>query len=323
MSKVPDALTTQKERTTFWCSHCRHRWEAEAERVEPSTDSPHPFEYFATCPKCDTESNESPQLKALYKAWLNLTGSNSPEISNKNLTQPDPSRTRFNGLKHGMHAKKATYFPAKEGRYPECESCDYAEECEVSGVCLEASKVQMMVQRAVDEKDPRALADLMKDSQSKMFVLLQRMFGQVFADGVVLEAPVFSSTKDGYDLVTYEGKQVFEKSEHPLLKRLLDMVQKNNLSLADLLLTPKTNEEADVMRGQLDGEAEGRQSLQQYREGRNQMLEQFLSGQAALEAGKSRAGDPVAAAAMEEIETGKESEEVESMELPELPGGPE
>lgn len=324
MPKVPEALTTQKERTTFWCPHCRFRWEADAERVEPSVESPHPFEYFATCPKCGTESNESPQLKALYMAWLNLTGSKSPEISNQNLTQPDPIRTRFNGLKHGMYAKKATYFPAKDGRYPECDGCSYSAECEASGVCLEASKVQMMVQRAVDDRDPKALAELLKDSQSKLFVLLQRMFSQVFADGVSLEAPVFASTKEGYVLVKdSEGKQIIERSEHPLLKRVIDLVQKNNLSLADLLLTQKTAEEAETMRGHLDGENEERQSLREYRDGRNKMLEQFLSGQAALDAAAKRGEDPVAKEAMREIETGHEAEDVDEPILPDLPGGPE
>lgn len=323
MSKIPDALTEQKERTTFWCPHCRWRWESAAERVEASTDSPHPYEYFATCPKCGTDSGESPQIKSLYRAWLNLTGSKSPEISNRNLCQPDPIRTRFNGLKHGMYAKKARYFPAKEGRYAECEGCNYAEECEESGVCLEMSKIKMMVQRAVDERDPRALTDLMKGTQADLFILLQRMFSQVFRDGAVLEAPVWSGTKEGYVLVQdADGKQVMEKSAHPLLGRLIDMVQKNNLSLADLLLTNKTAEEAQAVRGHLDGEKESREQLTDYRQQRNRMLEQFLSGQAALEANAKRAADPVAREALREIETGRERDEDDDFDLPEFPGVP-
>ena len=324
MAKIPDQLTQQKNATTFWCPHCRWRWEQEPERVEPSTDSPHPFEYIAACPKCGTESNESPQLKALYHAWLNITASKSPEISNLNLKQPPVERTRFNALKHGMYAKKAKYFPAKVGRYSECEDCDYAAECEVSGICLEVSKIKMMVQKAIDDKSPEALTGLMKDTQANLAVLVKRIFSTIFSDGVSLQAPVWAGTKDGYELVQdKDGKQVVDISAHPLLKTLIDLVQKNNLSLSDLMLTPKTTEEADVMRGHLDGETEERENLQQYRDGRNQMLQQFLSGEAALEAGKRRDLDPVAKEAMREIETGAESENMSEEELegfPSLPG---
>jgi Zn finger protein HypA/HybF involved in hydrogenase expression len=323
VTKVPDALTEQKERTTFWCPQCRWRWESAAERVEASTDSPHPFDYFATCPKCGTEAGESPQIKSLYRAWLNITGSKSPEISNRNLCQPDPVRTRFNGLKHGMYAKKARYFPAKEGRYAECEGCGYAEECEESGVCLEMSKIKMMVQRAVDERDPRALTDLVKGTQADLFIMLQRMFSRVFKDGETLKAPVWSGTKEGYELVkNAEGEQVYELNEHPLLKRIVDVVAKNNLSLADLLLTPKTAEESQAIKGHLDGEKESREDLAGYRDKRNRMMEQFLSGQAALEANAKRAADPVAREALREIETGREREEEQDPDLPDFPGLP-
>ena len=327
MAKIPDALYEQKERTIFWCPECRHRWEADAERVEPSVDSPHPFEYFATCPKCGEQRNESPQIKGLYRAWLNITGSKSTEISNKNLVPPDPEKFRFNALRHGMYAKKAKYFPAKEGRYPECSDCGYAAECEVSGVCLELSKIRMMVQRAVDHRDPKALGELMKTTQADLFVMLQRMFSQVFQDGVTLEAPVWAGTKEGYVLVQDEdGRQVMEKSAHPLLPRLIDMVAKNSLSLSDMLLTPKTSEEAEAVKGHLEGEKESREQLSDYRQQRNQMLEQFLSGQAALDANAKRAADPVAAEALREIETGQAAEEDEELGMeafPGIPGGSE
>lgn len=253
------------------------------ERVEERPDQePHPFEYFAHCPTCQTEITEAPFVKNLYRAWLNITGTKSPDISAQNLPPPDDPRRKFNALKSGLYAKKAKYFPAKVGRYPECDGCEHSHECETIGVCLQISKVKMMVAQAFDSKDPAFLQPLFQDIQADVFVLLQRLIGQALRDGAILTSPVWHGMKEGYTMVkgldpeTGEEKQLYQRELHPAIRAIAELLQKNGLSLADLQLTPKTAAEHSAQMGHLRGAADERQSLNEFRQKKLEQNENFL-----------------------------------------------
>lgn len=284
---------TQKDTTTFRCPDCQLNSELPVERVQKRPDStPHPFEYFATCPLCGSEIPEAAFMKNLYRAWLNPTGTKSPEVSAQNLPDPHDGRRRFNALKHGLFAKKAKYFPAKVGQYAECTDCVYSQECEEGGICLEITKLRMMVTRAFDSKNPELLQPLFQDIQSDMFVLLKRMMNQVMADGVALKAPVFCGSKDGPVLVKdADNKQIIETSAHPLIKAIGDLIQKNGLSLSDLQMTPKTQIDQSIALGNLAAGQTQRLTLQQMHEERKGIMEDFLAKMAGSTA--NRESDPI------------------------------
>jgi len=60
---------------------------------------------------------------------------------------------------------------------------------------------------------------------------------------------------------------------HPLLKPLIDLLQKNNLSLADMEMTPKVQEEHDLIRGHLE-ESRGTSALE-YQQQQNEILDRL------------------------------------------------
>lgn len=289
----PSHLTKQKDTTTFRCFKCYQNHELQIERVEARPDlEPHPFEYYAHCPTCKSELKEAPFIKNLYKAWLNPTGTGSPEISSKNLPAPSDPRRKFNALKSGLFAKKAKYFPAVVGRYPECDSCEHSNICEEGGVCLEISKVRMMVAHAFDSKDPAFLQPLFQDLQADVFVLLQRLILQALQDGVTLESPVWSGTKEGYVLVKDdEGNQIVQKELHPAMRAIAELLQKNGLSLADLQLTPKTQADHAAAMGNLAQAAGERVSVQEHRERMAEKADKFLKQLAGATAARDR--DPI------------------------------
>lgn len=268
------------------------------ERIEDRPDQEiHPFEYFATCPTCKTEIPEHPSIKNLYKAWLHATGTKSPEISSKNLPSPDSPRRKFNALKSGLFAKKAKYFPAKVGRYPECDGCEHSNECEEIGICLQISKLKMMVTHAFDTKDPGQLQPLFQETQADFFVLLRRLFSHVFKHGEILEAPVWHGMKSGYtmvkfkDPVTGKKRQLMQYELHPAVRAIFEMLQKNALSLADLNLTPKTEAEHSATMGHLRLAENERESLQEHRSKMVDTTRTFLEAMAG--AGSQRRNDPI------------------------------
>lgn len=287
------ALSKQKDTTTFRCRRCSQNHKLKIERVEERPDlEPHPFEYFAHCPGCGAELVEAPFIKSLYKAWLNPTGTGSPEISAKNLPPPNDPRRKFNALKTGLFAKKAKYFPAMVGRYPECDGCQHANICEEGGVCLEISKVRMMVSHAFDSKDPAFLQPLFQDLQADVFILLQRLILRALQDGVILDSPVWSGTKESYVLVQdAEGNQIMQHELHPAIRAISELFQKNGLSLADLQLTPKTQADHAATMGHLAAANGERVSAQEHRQLMAAKTDQFLKALAGATAARAR--DPI------------------------------
>lgn len=248
---------------TFQCRPCRETFDAPP-RVEDDPEAePHPFRYFAKCPKCKAEVPQAPWDRALQKAWLNATGPRTAEgkaATAKNLeghpTPDEAVRTRFNALKHGMNARTATYFPARPDGYAFCKTCDVNRDwCKAQPACAKKTEIFMMHHAAFEQKDPKKLTPLYADMQAAMFALVQTIVQTIIADGATLTTPEYYTDKDGKIcfaeyMEMREGHpkygewcRIDKLERHPLFQPLGELLSKNNMSLADMGMTVKVIEQ--------------------------------------------------------------------------------
>ncbi len=202
---------------------------------------------------------KTPEGKAAVTA--NLAGHPTPEES---------LRTRFNAMKHGLFARVARYFPAKPGKYPHCETCEYLNNgCEDQVACLRRTELFMRYDIAFQTGDPSLLTELQADNQAMVQAIISDIMLAIISTGVELKQPewYFDPKEGDFHLVSYEkdGVQeyIYKVSAHPLLKTLADFLAKNNMSLADLNMTPKGQEDSELLRGYLDNQGD-RESLADY-----------------------------------------------------------
>ena len=269
----------QLERANFRCG-CGHGFKGRPERVaEIAGDPVHPWEYFARCGECGAEAGQAHWERNLLKAWAHATGPRTEagkRISASNLdghpTPEEARRTRFNAMKTGAFARTATYFPARPGKYPICEGCEYREEiCPTQVACLKRTELFMQHHIAFDQGDPDVLVSLHADLQANVLALMQDMLRNVIAAGTELTHQAYYYDKDGglhwverLDPHTGEMVPVIEHLPHPLLKTLGDWLQKNGLSLDDLAMTRKGQEDRSIDMGYLDAEKESKEQMDDY-----------------------------------------------------------
>lgn len=303
MGKVRDKL----KQTTFHCHGCGEIFDAEPGRVEESPDTPwHPWEYFAPCVFCGNEVGQRAQDRHLLKMWAKATGPKTPEgkaaVARNLEGHPTPEealRTRFNAMKHGLSAEVATYFPAKPGRYPHCDGCVYLDTCRPGEACRSRTELFLRHRVAFDTRDPSMLTDLRADLHAMVMAVLQDMMRAVMSDGVRQKTPAWyydskgqfhlarwsedgSSASDGgidFDDEDQRKKahQIYEIREHPLLKRIGDWVKSMGLDLNSQGMTPKVQDDQDVIRGHLSQTAENELMALEYRKRNAEALES-LSG---------------------------------------------
>lgn len=285
----------------FRCALCRHEFEAAPRDVEDDPERPwHPFRYSAECPACGEEAEQSPKERGLLKAWAHATGPKTPEgkaASAANLeghpTPKETLRTRFNAMKHGMHARVANYFPAKPGEYPHCQSCEYFNQgCDQHPrhghknppACLKRMELFLRHQVAFETKDPALLMGLRADTQAALQAIVNDMILAIVGTGVEVRAPEWAVDPQSgtpviakyTDPVTGEQRVIEKISAHPLLKPLIDFIQKNNMSLGDLGMTPKVQDDQDTMRGFLQAANAAKEAdLVEYQRQQMRQLEQL------------------------------------------------
>lgn len=286
----------------FRCSSCGHRWSGAPEATEGAPDQPwHPWAYSSICPGCGEAAEQDPQQRALLKAWANATGPRTAagrDSSAANLSgHPTPEETqvtRFNALRHGLHAKVATYFPAKPGRYPHCNGCPYYDrECkpnpppghENPRACMRRTELYMQHQVAFEEGDPKLLTAKRAETHWLLQAIVDDMILAIVSDGGPrLKEPAWYYDKEGgFHLAGfYEQRedgsrgayhQIYEFKEHPLLKPLIQYIDKLGLSLGDMGMTPKAQDEQDALEGQLAQRDREQQSAEEFRERQTQALE--------------------------------------------------
>lgn len=321
MGKKRDRMDLVK----FHCPECGHRWEGSPGRVVDVPDkSHHPWDYFAECPECGEEAHQDRREQALLKAWANASGPRTAEgleRTAKNLeghpTPEEARRTRFNAMKHGAHATAARYFPAKPGKYPDCDGCPYFDTCGVGSNWACQRKTELFLQHdiAFDAQDPSMLQGLRSQMHAAVTAIMQMIQMDIIQRGVMLETPAWYYDKDGgFHLAEYEidedGNRVIagdrdpedwglgerhlimEVKEHPLLKRMSEIIKSTGMTLADSGMTVAAQQDRDEISGHLEGEKSDRQTLLEYQ----RQQAEALSGMSALleRASKRRDQDPIA-----------------------------
>jgi len=258
----------QLDEVTFRCGVCRHTWSAAPDLVEADEDAlHHPHAYFATCPVCEARHQpQSPWERALLKAHQQATGPRTADglaATAGNLAgHPTPEealRTRFNGMKHGLSARTATYFPAKPDRYAFCSSCDVDRHwCGEQPACVKQTELFMLHHAAFEQRNPKVLGRVHADLHAALVASLQMCLQAVLGQGVVIATPKVVLDKDGNSVtLTYtdahgDVHNVLELAAHPAFKPIADLVTRLGLSLGDLGMTVKAAEdEGAELRGRL------------------------------------------------------------------------
>jgi len=281
--------SNQLHRVAFVCPVCDYAFKREPGRVaEDPSDEVHPWRYFASCSKCGMECEQAWWERNLLKAWANSSGPKTEAgklAVTANLeghpTPEETRRTRFNAMKHGAYANTATYFPARPGKYPECEGCEYLEEvCPQQVACLKKMELFMQVHVAMESGDPDALNAIHANVQSSFFGVLQDMFRQVIADGPRLCHQAYYYDKDGglhwverYNPKTGDLEPVMDYDAHPLLKIIGEWMSKNNISLDDLAMTRKGQEDRSIDMGFIEAEKQSKEQMAGYQERQAKALE--------------------------------------------------
>lgn len=264
------------DRVNFRCLVCRHTWSSKPDLVEPDADPEaqhHPFKYFAECEYCGASHQpQAPWERALLKAHQTSTGPRTPTgqaASAANLAgHPTPEealRTRFNAMKHGLNARVATYFPAKPGGYEFCKRCDVDRLwCSDQPACVKQTELFMLHTAAFEQRNPKALAKIHGDLHAALVASLQMCLQAVLGDGVVIKTPrlerhVDEDGNENYMAVSYvddkgQVHHVYDYQSNPAFKPIADLVTRLGLSLSDLGMTVKAQEDEEgELRGRLAG----------------------------------------------------------------------
>lgn len=289
------------EEVNFRCPTCGHSFACAPERVEDAEDQPwHPWRYAAECPICGAEAGQAGWERGLLKAHANATGPRTAEgkaATAANLeghpTPEEAKRTRFNALKHGAFAQTASYFPARPGGYPHCQTCEHfnagcdedAKPRDNPPACLKRTELFMRHQVAFETGDPKMLTDLRANTQAALQAIIDDMILAVTAQGVTLHSPEWwVDAKNGTqgivhypDPRTGEQRIVWRTEAHPLLKTLLDYIARNKMTLEDMGMTPKVQDDQEIIRGQLDQEGQQQESRLDYEQRQAEALEGLQS----------------------------------------------
>ena len=73
-----------------------------------------------------------------------------------------------------------------------------------------------------------------------------------------------------------ETHQIYKLDEHPLLKPLIDYINKNSMTLADLGMTPKVQNDQEMMQGYLSQDKDNLENEQAFRQRIEKQQSQLL-----------------------------------------------
>ena len=287
----------------FHCSlkngGCGWRFESNNYRNEPYLEREwHPWRHLADCPHCGEEAEQASQQIASWRAaYVGKSPAVKAKISEANKDR-DPASyavSRFNAITHGMSAETAKFYPARPGKYDQCEGCEFLNDgCGTSSLKHCAKRTELFVQfnLAMEEGNSGMLGRLMASNQAALHALLGDMMRAVAKRGVELESPEFSFNKltGKVDLAEWEdeegNKRIITKIEaHPLLPHIINYFHKNGSTLADLSLTPAAAKEEERLQGFLDNEQQSRESLADAQQAMHRQLEglqRIIGGQGRL-----------------------------------------
>jgi hypothetical protein len=266
----------------FRCGACKAQWDGVPDLIEDAPDvAHHPHRYFAHCLKCGAQNQpQAAWERALMKAHQEATGPKTAEgkaATARNLAgHPTPEealRTRFNGMKHGMTARTATYFPARPDKYAFCSRCDVDRGyCREQPACVKQTELFMLHHAAFEQRDPKVLARLHGDLQASLTAMLQMCIQEVLGDGVIIRQPRVELDRNGTPVtLTYlneagERQYVWNYQSHPAFKPLTELVSRLGLSMNDLGMTVRAAEVEEQLPGRLVLDDDTRESLAAFSE---------------------------------------------------------
>lgn len=268
-------LTPKDADITFKCDGCTNVWDGPPLEVIDDDTLSHPYRYFASCPVCAERSQQIAWQRGLFSSYVKSTGpktAQGKQSSAANLighpTPEEAQRTRFNSMKHGASAKTALYFPAKPDGYSFCGTCDVDRDyCASQIACQKRTELFMRHLIAMESGDPKMLRDMHAMQQANLSAMFDDMLLSIIQEGVLLKTPAFSFDKDGgFHLAKYiddNGNpiQIMDAKANPLLKHVMDLMSKNNMSLADLGMTNKVQSDQDIDMGRIRADEQDKESL--------------------------------------------------------------
>lgn len=303
---MPPRRAQPLDEVTFRCRVCRNVFTGEPEAVEDAPEREHhPWSYFRKC-SCGARAEQAHWERSLLKAWVNATGPTSDEgkaATAKNLeghpTPEEARRTRFNGMKHGLNARTATYFPAKPDGYAFCATCDVDRGwCFDQPACVKQTQLFMAHHAAFESRNPKHLQGIYADLQASIMAVLQQILQTIIADGVKIEAPQWYTDKETSKLIIAEyidengqRKIIKDINAHPLFKPLGELLSRNSLSLADMGMSAKVIEEEQEEMGRLVAQEGDRAALSDFARAQSESLAALRGMMEAAQA--SRKADPI------------------------------
>lgn len=289
---------------------CGFRFEAEPEKEQDGR-------IVATCPACGELASQAAWQVNLMRAAGLQTGPKTAEgkiASASNLegypTKDQQVITRFNAMQSGVFAKTATVFPAKPGKYPDCKVCPHFNEdhpsesdCVPHKACLKKTEVFLLNHVAQETQNPEVLRPLMANFQAGTMSILNTMMLEITQKGSLIETPLMWYDKDTGSFIpqkyTEDGveKVITEVKANPLLKIFMEFLHKNGMTLTDLNLTPKLQEEQKILGGYTKGDVAPEDMADILRK-QNEQLEAFKN--LSQNASTDRQNDPTLIAVLDE-----------------------
>jgi len=185
-----------------------------------------------TCPICGGVNISTPPwwYVNLVDAWR--SGKGGPK------TQKGKARSAINSITHGKYSHTA-YYPAKPGKYPECENCPYREICEKEKkICYKRNEKILKYVYALEYGDMSPISEEAGVKLAKLDILMDQIYHEIMEEGLTQE--VIGMTQKGDEWVK-------EKKANPLLLELRAIAKDLGYTSTDWNLTKKSQKETKYL----------------------------------------------------------------------------